>query len=407
MHDIDISVDLARISTRKLIKEYLLAMGITENAIVNDRHSVGDNCISWRTTTAMKGVDVPIRVKLYNKFVQMLESCEVRSQFGSQLSYLVANTDASLQEKLLQYKRHGMTRLEITLYCSKMYKERRYRTMIENFLDFFMDCPTYSVSFKRHWKMVVDRLTTMMVMYIPERKVFAYCHWWNSLTKRKQGLVKSKVSKEQVDVLMANFGYNDRPIHYVEVALVEGKKEEYTIANHIVYRRAEGTTAITMVPGPGNSLFPFRQQLKRPALNFADVGMKMYQNLHLEWPEKRLSRRTRKRALAQIVLWEEEEVVSDEGPVRLEVMDPVVMSKHKADYATLKKGVYLVIAYGYGTFRGKPCVCLKLQDDLAVRCGSELEAVAKEGIAHGDRFFIQVHYHKTVHGRRSLECSMA
>ncbi|KAI9475867.1 MAG: hypothetical protein EXX96DRAFT_280715 [Benjaminiella poitrasii] len=94
LHDLDVGIDLARISNRTTILRYLLDNGLREDMIVDDRHSVGDNCISWRSYTFMKKHEkVPIRIKLYNKFIQMLESAQVRCSIGSQLSYLVANTD--------------------------------------------------------------------------------------------------------------------------------------------------------------------------------------------------------------------------------------------------------------------------------------------------------------------------
>lgn len=136
MHDMDISMDLARISTRKVIYDYLLGMGIEKEDIVNDRYSVGDNCISWYSTTTIKDNIVPVRVKMCNKFIQMLESAEVCSLIGSQLSYLVANTDESLSEKSQRYLHRGMCRLKITLYGSKVYKEHRYRELLDSYVDF-------------------------------------------------------------------------------------------------------------------------------------------------------------------------------------------------------------------------------------------------------------------------------
>ncbi|PHZ07177.1 uncharacterized protein RHIMIDRAFT_242956, partial [Rhizopus microsporus ATCC 52813] len=131
MHDMDIAVDLARISTRAIIASYLSSVGVGKTRIVNDRRSVGDNCISWYGSTTIKSTTINIRAKLYNKFVQMVESSEIRSKLGSKLSYLVANTDLDLAKKLQQYKKAGMTRLEITLYGSKVYKEKYYQGLMD------------------------------------------------------------------------------------------------------------------------------------------------------------------------------------------------------------------------------------------------------------------------------------
>ncbi|KAL1925881.1 hypothetical protein VTP01DRAFT_7271 [Rhizomucor pusillus] len=121
--------------------------------------------------------------------------------------------------------------------------------------------------------------------------------------------------------------------------------------------RGKGSTAITVVPGIGNSLYPYRRQLKRDALQFAQAGMSKYMDIQLEWPDSQSSRRDRHRVLGELIPWdestskEEDSVSEADGPVNLTVTDPVNMSEYKPDYHLLEEGVYQVVAYGYGEFR--------------------------------------------------------
>ncbi|KAL1933987.1 hypothetical protein VTP01DRAFT_8077 [Rhizomucor pusillus] len=65
LHDIDIAVDCALISTRAIIKEYLMTLGVTDRDIADDVKDVGLNCISWRRYTT----SVPplmLRTKTHN-----------------------------------------------------------------------------------------------------------------------------------------------------------------------------------------------------------------------------------------------------------------------------------------------------------------------------------------------------
>lgn len=408
MHDMDVGVDLSRISTRMLIKEYLLSMGVKKECIVNDRHSVGDNCISWYDSVVIKNTETRIRSKLYNKFVQLVEASEVRSKLGSKLSYLVANTDVDLAEKLQKYKKVGMTRLEITLYCPQVFKEKYYQELVDKYLSLVSNCPTYEVSYRKQWKKVVKRLTQMLVVYIPESSTFTYCHWWNSLTRRYQGLQKSNVPPSQVKVLMANLAFNDRPIHYLEVA-VNGK--DYSMTNYVKYRRVEGSVEITMIPGPGNSLYPFRGQLKQKALMFADVGMGKYINITLEWPDTRISRKTRERALVDLEEWKADTTSSPASTSKcLQVVDPIVMSNYHPDYKVMEVGeTYEVTGYGYSSFRGKEYLCVTLAvrgSTVYARCTcSTLNKVILDQIKFGkDIFSILVQRHKIVHSVHDLEC---
>lgn len=409
MHDMDIAVDLARISTRAIISSYLSSIGIEKTRIVNDRHSVGDNCISWYGSTTIKNTTMTLRAKLYNKFIQMVESSEIRSKLGSKLSYLVANTDLDLAEKLQQYKKTGMTRLEITLYGSKVYKERYYQDLMDEYLDLLSECPTYRVSYRKQWKQIVKRLTQMLVVYIPATSTFTYCHWWNSLTGRFQGLQKSGIPPSEVKVLMSNLSYNDRPVHYLEVE-INGK--QYSVVNYVKYRRVEGSVEITMVPGPGNSLYPFRGQLKQKALMFADVGMAKYMNITLEWPESRISRKNRQRALADLEEWHaENSTASVCGTSLLQVLDPVVMSKFNPDYKVMDEGeTYMVTGYGYGVYRGKEYLCLTLNVAGSVvhaRCTClGLQQILPTYIDRGKVFSIEVQRHKIVKSKHDMECKV-
>lgn len=409
MHDIDIGVDLARISNRAIITDYLLSIGIEKESIVNDRHSVGDNCISWYGSTLIKNTEVSLRAKLYNKFVQMLESSDIRSKLGSKLSYLVANTDLNLAEKIQRYKKVGMTRLEITLYCSKVYKEKYYQGLIDAYLSLVSDCRTYKVSYRKQWKQNVKRITQMIVVYVPATNTFTYCHWWNSLTGRFQGLQKPNVRPAEVKVLMANLAFNDRPIHYLEVE-VNGK--DYSITNYTMYRRLEGSVEITMIPGPGNSLYPFRGQLKQQALMFAEVGMAEYMNITLEWPKSRISRKTRQRALVGLEEWQADSTKSSTSTTNsLQVVDPVVMSKYQPDYKVMGEGeTYKVAGYGYGLFRGKEYLCLTLKvmgSVVYARCTClSLQQILPSYIDLGKVFSMQVQRHKVVRSKHDMECNI-
>jgi hypothetical protein len=408
MHDMDISMDLARISTRAIIRDYLFGLGLEKSSIVNDRHSVGDNCISWYSSVTVKNTVIQLRAKVYNKFVQMVESSEIRSKLGSKLSYLVANTDLDLAEKIQRYKKEGMTRLELTFYCSKLYKEKHYQEVLESYLTLLSDCPTYKVSYRKQWKMIVERLTQMLVVYIPASNTFTYCHWWNSLTGRFQGLQKSKVSLSEVKVLMANLAFNDRPLHYLEV-VINGK--EYSVTDYVKYRRVEGSVQITIVPGPGNSLYPFRRDLKTKALKFADVGMAKYMNLTLEWPESRINRKDRQTAMEKLEEWYATTDATTNNSSLLHVVNQVVMSKYQPDYKLMKEGTkYKVTGYGYGDFRGKGYLCLTLEDhsgDVYVRCTClTLQQLRPTNINAGKVFYIQVERLKVIKGKHDLECKI-
>ncbi|KAL1929527.1 hypothetical protein VTP01DRAFT_1665 [Rhizomucor pusillus] len=125
LHEIDIAVDCAFISTRAIIKEYLMTLGVTDRDIADDVKDVGLNSISWRGYTTSVP-PIMLRTKIYNKFVQMHESTDVRTKVGSQLANLIMNPCSRLTEKLRSFMASGMSRIEITFYLSTVYDAEEY-----------------------------------------------------------------------------------------------------------------------------------------------------------------------------------------------------------------------------------------------------------------------------------------
>ncbi|KAL1933991.1 hypothetical protein VTP01DRAFT_8081 [Rhizomucor pusillus] len=136
LHDIDISVDCAFISTRAIIKDYLSKLGVTESDIAVKVKDVGLNCISWRRYTTSVP-PVILRTKIYNKFVQMLESTDIRSSLGSQLANLIMDPCSRFAQKLRSFSGSGMSRIEITFYSSTVYDAAEYKLIIRQTLDCF------------------------------------------------------------------------------------------------------------------------------------------------------------------------------------------------------------------------------------------------------------------------------
>ena len=95
----------------------------------------------------------------------------------------------------------------------------------------------------------------MVGVYIAseDTTAFAYCHWWNSITKKKYGSYRTKVGRDEAMKALANYSFNDRPIYLLDVEMENG-----TIKNvaTIKYKRPTGCKEITLVAGKQKSLYP-------------------------------------------------------------------------------------------------------------------------------------------------------
>jgi hypothetical protein len=357
LHDLDISLDCAGISDRFVITRFLQTRAINQSQIVKDCQSVGNNCISWYDTTGED--NVPIRTKVYNKFVQMLESSDIRSSLGTQLANFVANPCAEFTRKLLQYKDSGMTRFEITFYTPNLYPVEGYKGVLFETYAVMQQCPAYNVPFALQWSAIIERLKQMCAVYVENKNTFAYCHWWNSMTQRLHGTSTRNVSPEKLVDLLANFSFNARPITCI---FVNASDNAYDVTNIKHYSRLDGCSAITYTAGGRNSLLnPSRAQFTTSTLlpSFASVGLVPYDNITIEWPMNH--------SRARITdIYEVRDFESTDDTLR-EIQNTMFVTV--ADYLHLTIGCsYSVVAYGHAMYRSKAYLCIVLSDGSKVRC---------------------------------------
>ena len=395
LRSIDVTVDCGYISTRSIIEKYVLSHNLaTKSDIVNDRLSVGDNCISFLGKSSLLN-NANTRTKIYNKFIQALESSQLLESLGSRLSHLIADHDASYMDKLRRFLETGYSRIELSIYGSTLFHPTSYERAMDDTLNKMARCPTFKVPLREQWHMIVDKLTQVTAVYIEETSTFAYCHWWNSLTKRKQGICK-EIKADHLKCHLANFSFNDRTIHCFYIKQIGSNSSSYETIKHERYVRAAGCTEMTLVPGKSNSLFPSRAYLSDDAITFADVGLDTYNNVCIEWPDNRLDK-TAGKCIARLVR------VDDNGaftmtslqhalaPPALEVISSPQSSTYRSDVAYLKEGVtYSVVKYGYAPFRGKTCLHLVFDDGLKVRCGGTLQDIVEEKLQDNVAFNITV-----------------
>jgi hypothetical protein len=417
LQSIDITCDCAYISTRSIIEHYLLSHGIVDqSAIVDDRHSVGDNCISFYLPASVLGCK--LRVKIYNKFVQVLESANLYESIGSRLSHLVADpVDPTFVDKLMRYLSKGYTRIELSVYGSLLRQSAVYSMEMDHVKQQLASCPTFQVPLNQQWHMVVEKLTQMVAVYLEDKQKFAYSHWWNSFTKRIQGCI-SVEDKSLIPCLLANFGFNDRLIHCF---VITSMGDTYQVVQQTCHKRPDDCRAMTFVPSIRNGLFPTRKGFQRN-VKFQEIGLDYYKNIYIEWPDNRLQR-TRHESVTTVIsvqvpslasdVFEMTSMIdalpssSDRSSLSLTRIELIVNSMYQPDYTCLiERQQYTVIEYGYGDFRKKPYLYLTLEGGVHVRCGEEMKAAIEPQIDAGLTFSFEVTRNSRVKGVHRVNCKI-
>ncbi|KAL1933988.1 hypothetical protein VTP01DRAFT_8078 [Rhizomucor pusillus] len=85
----------------------------------------------------------------------------------------------------------SMSRIEITFFSSTVYDVEEYQLILDQTLEPF----------------------SFFAIYVQDKGILGYSHWWNSITRKKQGVCRSRVDGKDLIQLLSNFSFNDRPIH--------------------------------------------------------------------------------------------------------------------------------------------------------------------------------------------------
>src|SRR3979490_1474454 len=338
--------------------EHILKNGILKRDIVDDRRKVGDNCISFYIP------DHSMKIKVYNKFIQMLERCDVMTVLGSRIHNLFIDPTDYMKYIIQGLLHTGMTRIEIKFYDRELCPMNYYIDYFKQVKTNLEGCNFYKVSLERQWKQLVRRIYNkeVIMIYLKEKRFFAYCHWLNSQTGKIQGGTQKRVYERHIQLLVSNYSFNKTTSKLITITNDNTKVEEYkrTVSN------------ITLIPAPKGSLYPRIQSILSPE----DIGLVEFKGIKIGWPDKRI--RSDSLPLSPI----ERVGENNNNNESRNITDPLV-SHYRAGYSILNTDtIYKVITKGSLYYRGSKCTVIEVKNKkgeiLKVRCGRMLEDLLED-----------------------------
>jgi hypothetical protein len=237
--------------------------------------------------------------------------------------------------------------------------------------NFLKECRTFKCSFETQWQERAKCITSMAAVHFPDEKVFAYCHWWNSVTSKKYGYMWKKFKKpELIPLLLANFSFNDRPIYFVEGHVDElNGKEEVILGEIRTFKREPGCTAITLVAGSQKGMFPSRDASHNGIHKFSKVGIVEVDNISIAWPKRVHNRYSA--PLADIFEYDEDTVDTDVLHLK-NIHDSMYTA---ADRILRPDEEYTIVAAGLKEFRSEHRWHFITACGITVRAGKSLAKI--------------------------------
>lgn len=397
LDNLDITIDVSHISNRKEISEYLASRHLADT-IVDDRRFVGDNCISFMQETES---DERVRIKIYNKLVQMMESNEVRADIGSRLSDLVSNPSKEFTKILLDKHDTGLSRIEVTLFSEKIYDITYYEELMDDVCEILAECPAYCVSFDQQWTLFTERIQQSLFLIFPSMNTIGYCHWWNQVTGKKNGIIKHGVPQDKTTNIICNYSFNTRPIHVITFPILN----DYNTYEHVTYIRESDT--ITLTVGKKNGMCPRRTKIQNSdeyQRDFCDYGLIHVNNIHISWPTRRYSLESP--PLTSVKPLPVDSSSTPKEPSNgLDTLNIVNSKDYLIAFHKLKPGCsYVMVAHGAHRFRKKDYLIIKTACGLVVRCDDILQELLQPFIERNERATFHVVRCKIIDSKDMLEC---
>ena len=267
------------------LKEFSKVKGtrFINKTYLDDDDSVGKDCFTFFIT--LDGI--PIRAKIYNKFVcQLTQGGSVEQKFGNHLRDVITeNSRVSTTLFNDKISKAGYTRVEISFYSINEFKPDHVKNLSwrisEEYLGEYDNPLFYCVPTSVQWQQLESTLKCNMSIFDKTHRSLYTAFWVNTKTKRITGtcwkareagiteMNYEKLKKHYKDM----FTFVDLPMHCLEIEFDHGKiltRQESVIKCQICNKEPVytyvGASKRTFIRGTVNPLNPI-QQSKTP-INF-------------------------------------------------------------------------------------------------------------------------------------------
>ena len=292
--DIDFTQDFKGLFDKDRLIKYMLSIGYRlqgkkikkdleeyKATILDNNQHVSRNCLTFITKTDVGTT----RYKIYNKFVQSMESPSVRGKIGHHIKDWVNNPETVLQEAISSCLDTGLLRLEITFYRTpeqQTITDKEINGEMETLRSVLVPEQLYYNSISNQWNLLCDMVNSNLVILDTENNIAFILIYQNRLTSKINGFYVEDMQK--LDDIIRDFTWNV-PI----TVILYSKRENLISIKQDTYIKSE--TDKTLL---SNGCDKFKVGLLRPDKHIGqtrkqpqDVGLLGNSKVNLYMPDRR------------------------------------------------------------------------------------------------------------------------
>ena len=263
-HEIDFTADFACSFNKKTLAKHIESTSREsgdEYLVLDNDRTVGLNCLSFMHVLPR----CVARCKVYNKFVQSLETRNVTARIGMHLDDWINNKEEQLRESIQRSLEHGFTRLEITFYSGKLFTTKFYEDELEHLGELALGSgKMFCCPIGEQWRAFTESLTSNMAIIDLDTKEYALGMWCNTLTRRVGGVFGTLTERQAEEIdrviewIAAHFSYDNGIINIgtvqsdpcpFEADTPEATKWSPTATLKLRSFAKDGDCRMTFVPG--------------------------------------------------------------------------------------------------------------------------------------------------------------
>lgn len=237
IHDIDYTQDVAGCIDKHNFIDYLIKRregfyleetderGDPHLRIKDNDNITGRHCLTFLIVKN----GMILRIKFYNKFVQSMESGSVRSNIGGHVADFVNNPETRLKDTIKKGLKCGILRIEISYYCKQNTPDENDIMADLTYLkELLKEAPPeafFYCSIENQHKAILNIIDENLLIYDLTNKILLLCRWWNSETKKINGILNDNINTNELRHVCANLTFN-KPLRVVLIEYEKGEQKQ-------------------------------------------------------------------------------------------------------------------------------------------------------------------------------------